>query len=792
MFKSSPSRSSHFSQLRLRQSGAGILLAAVLIFASTLNSLARTPDRAAHVEPTFQVIDFTFTSTFDNTTQRAVLQVPTAYQASQATPLLVVLHDWEQDRFPPFNDFQAAADAAGWLLVSPDMHGDHAPDPAHPMWYTLASRGSQRDILDSIQWVSARYNVDPQRIYVMGKGMGGQTALVTAAKHPNQFAAVVSDRAFTSLVFWWDDGSAARRAIIETEVEGNPDVAQWEYQRRSMLRNYVDKFNYVMNYETIPLLLYSATGDTFAPPYHSENLRASILRLYPSAPVTLHSFTGTHDTPLPGGPSAVIQWLGTHTLAATPTHFHMLTDENTTFWWLGLSQRGTLERFSEIQVVNGPNYNVVIQVVDDAGLDFLLNLPAGGLPGAERWVVEDLFVDEAQFSNRTEDPVSGKLTVGVNSGAHRLVLYPGQTPLPMATVELQYGAGGYTTASDTYLVRSAPTTNYGAAPTFGMRSPNNANSLLRFGLSRVPAQALDGGIHGAALSLYTVSTSNANEVYIDSYRLNRAWNELEATWNAATNSQPWVEPGANNVPSDREGTSIYSREFLGTGSRRGFDITSAIAGWVVNPNSNYGLELRSDALAVQYNFASAENATAANRPKLLVVYPLATGTPTQTPTTTPTSTQTPTPTTGATATPTATPTRTATATPPPTPTATPTPTRIPGGALVGVVYHDVNRNNVFEPSIDHPLAGAQVELYNQAGQLIDSQTTTGTGVYNFSPLPINQTYLLKEFAPAGYAPSFVPEVTVTLTSLAPVYVNFGHAVWLYYYLPLVAREAATR
>ena len=176
---------------------ASLALAAVLVLATAAATLARSATNA----PAAQTIDFTFTSTYDGSTQRAVMQVPTGYQAGQPAPLLVVLHDWEQDRMPPFDDYKAAADAAGWLLVSPDMHGENTPDPAHPAWYALASRASQRDILDSIQWVRSQYNVDPSRIYIAGKGMGGQTALITAAKHPGLFAAVVSDRGFTSLVF---------------------------------------------------------------------------------------------------------------------------------------------------------------------------------------------------------------------------------------------------------------------------------------------------------------------------------------------------------------------------------------------------------------------------------------------------------------------------------------------------------------------------------------------------------------------------------------------------------------
>ncbi len=107
---------------------ASLVLAAVLLLATAAASLARVANDA----PAAQTIDFTFTSSFDGSTQAAVLQVPTGYQASQPAPLLVVLHDWEQNRMPPFDEYKAAADAAGRLLVSPDMRGDHAPNPAHP------------------------------------------------------------------------------------------------------------------------------------------------------------------------------------------------------------------------------------------------------------------------------------------------------------------------------------------------------------------------------------------------------------------------------------------------------------------------------------------------------------------------------------------------------------------------------------------------------------------------------------------------------------------------------------
>ena len=169
-----------------------------------------------------QVVDFTFTSSYDGTTQPAVLQVPTSYQPIQPTPLLVVVHGWGEDRWGPFSDYGQAANNAGWLLVSPDMHGERSAFPDPPYDHPLASRASQQDILDTIQWVRERYNVDPDRIYMAGRSMGGQIALVTAAKNPGLFAAVVDDRGPTDLRRWYEESPWGGRGRSSRRWEARP------------------------------------------------------------------------------------------------------------------------------------------------------------------------------------------------------------------------------------------------------------------------------------------------------------------------------------------------------------------------------------------------------------------------------------------------------------------------------------------------------------------------------------------------------------------------------------------
>ncbi len=219
-----------------------------------------------------QVVDFTFTSSYDNTSQPAALQAPISYLPTEPTPLLLAIHGWGDNRWAPLNDYGEAANAAGWLLAAPDMHGERSAAPRPPYDHPLASRASQQDILDTIQWVRQRYNVDPNRIYIAGTSMGGQIALVTAAKNPGLFAAVVVDRGPTDLARWYDESEPWRQILIAQEVGGPPGGNLWfEYLRRSPL-------SFARNFSATPLRLYHATGDTTVLPRHSQDMLNAVPR----------------------------------------------------------------------------------------------------------------------------------------------------------------------------------------------------------------------------------------------------------------------------------------------------------------------------------------------------------------------------------------------------------------------------------------------------------------------------------------------------------------------------------
>lgn len=725
-----------------------------------------------------QVVDFTFTSSYDGSTQPAALQIPTAYQSSQPTPLLIGVHGWGDDRWAPLADYAAAANDAGWLLAAPDMHGERSAYPRPPYDHPLASRASQRDILDTIQWVQARYNVDPNRIYITGESMGGQIALVTAAKNPGLFAAVVSDRGPTDLERWYEESELWRQTLIAQEVGGAPDsTTRFEYQRRSPL-------SFARNLVDTPLLLYHATGDTTVLPHHSQDMLDAVRAADPAAPVTLITFSGNHTTPVPGGTAGTVQWLGSHVRGAPPATLDAITDTSTTLWWAQITQQGTTPRWTTVRGAVASDSSVTMNMLDSAGLAAAVDVLSLGLPQS-RYVVEDLAIDQATFAAQTVELSNGWAPFSLSAGSHRVTLYPGQAPLPVATITLQEGVNGYSGTRDTFIDAWYPTTGYGGAAQVRLRSPNVRNGLMRFDLSSVPPQALSNGVRGAALSLYTGSRSNANNSVFGAYQVNRPWVENQATWLQAATGQSWSQPGANGVPGDRQGTPVDSRLLDRDYYRWGLDITDAVVGWLGNPAGNNGLVLRSDDSVVEYTVSSRENSSADQRPRLLIVYPLATPTPTPSPTATRTPTPTATPT--ATSTPTRTPTATATATPTRTPTATPSPTPVVGG-VQGVVWHDLNNNqqrDVGEPG----MAGVTVSL-TQGATLLAQTMTAADGSYGFADLAVGLYYTVAQTPPRAYVATTPSQQVVLVTAGATIQVDFGN---LYspppMYLPLVTRNS---
>ena len=126
------------------------------------------------------------------------LFVPSTYDKSKKTPLVVALHGLYSNpqqiiRYPGLTDL---AERYGYLVVAPMGYNNRGwyggrilvkgPDTDPPNLSEL----SERDVMNVLDLTRKAYNVDPDRIYLTGHSMGGGGAWHLATKYPDLWAAI--------------------------------------------------------------------------------------------------------------------------------------------------------------------------------------------------------------------------------------------------------------------------------------------------------------------------------------------------------------------------------------------------------------------------------------------------------------------------------------------------------------------------------------------------------------------------------------------------------------------------
>lgn len=176
--------------------------------------------------------------------------------------------------------------------------------------------------------------------------------------------------------------------------------------------------------------------------------------------------------------------------------------------------------------------------------------------------------------------------------------------------------------------------NNGANPrlTLNASSTSKARPLIKFDLSAIPAGS---EITAATLSLYqettgSVGSSPPNPVY-NLHRVTRAWVEGTkmgtqtadgATWNSTDGSAAWTTPGGDFDPA-----VAATAPAAATLEWRTWDVGALVANWVNGAYPNHGMLVDGVGTISTLGFASSDNGTAANRPKLEVSFLPACGPP---------------------------------------------------------------------------------------------------------------------------------------------------------------------
>ena len=271
-----------------------------------------------------EVVEFTYTNSYDGTEQKAVAYVPEVCKQRESSPLIAVAHPGGGDRHSP-SYYYAECEARGWLYVCPDLHG---PDIDGRSCYAVLE--AQHDMVDAVQYMREHYGVDPARIYIAGRSMGGSVAAVTAAKYPDLFAAAMGGQGIYDM--------RSRNAGRGYEALGGP----YTPERRFVYERY-SAVSFARNFRYVPLILWHGTNDAVVRPEQSERMVSAIRQHHRFQP-DVHWLLAAPHSPINFPPAWILDQLehyqNVDDANEVPRFFlelDLVTDEAKSFFWLHIT-----------------------------------------------------------------------------------------------------------------------------------------------------------------------------------------------------------------------------------------------------------------------------------------------------------------------------------------------------------------------------------------------------------------------------------------------------------------------
>ncbi|MFZ1627690.1 MAG: SdrD B-like domain-containing protein, partial [Anaerolineae bacterium] len=359
---------------------------------------------------------------------RAIAQIPSNYDGAPR-PLIIGVHGYGNElslRWQPIYAYGAEANRRGWLLASPEMHGEN-PDSGGG--HSLGARAAQRDLLDTVNYMKAHYAVDSSRVYLIGFSMGAQTALLGAAKYPDVFAGIVEYSAFASLSDWYYETEDWRRTVIESETYGTPSSQPFEYARRGPK-------NVALGFKHMPLAIVHGSADTKVLPHHGQDIYDAIARVGPDR-LEMHWYNGDHDgDPSPWNATWAFDFLSPLILASNPSAIALRTDESKTTWWLGITQYGDPHWTAADLTFSSSARWITGIITEEAGVDLAFDVASLGLPASGPYVLEKDNLGNGSHSVQPLTAYNGRVTAYLSAAPWRLRLSPGNstpTPTPVWT-----------------------------------------------------------------------------------------------------------------------------------------------------------------------------------------------------------------------------------------------------------------------------------------------------------------------------------------------------------------------
>ena len=159
---------------------------------TTAKKAKKAKKRQAVNVPTKEI---TYLCSFDNTQQPALILEA---KSKDARPLFVTLHTWSS------NYKQCRGSYAGHIvkhdayMIAPNFRGQNTVGNK----LSMGSDAAISDILDAVKYMQKNYNIDNNRIYLIGGSGGGFMSLLTSSRSRDIWAGVSSWCPISDIVKW--------------------------------------------------------------------------------------------------------------------------------------------------------------------------------------------------------------------------------------------------------------------------------------------------------------------------------------------------------------------------------------------------------------------------------------------------------------------------------------------------------------------------------------------------------------------------------------------------------------
>jgi hypothetical protein len=192
----------------------------------------------------------------------------------------------------------------------------------------------------------------------------------------------------------------------------------------------------------------------------------------------------------------------------------------------------------------------------------------------------------------------------------------GGTPQQIAFQNGLFPNVSYVGNIDTKIASKKSTTNYGNDSSFTIDGDPDEAGLFRWDVSAIPV-----GSSVQSVSIELNVTSSSKDSY-EVYALQRAWDELSATWQRYASGSNWAGAGASGS-GDQQSTVLGQ---LAASSKGVYRINlnaagvAAVQAWINDPSQNFGIIIKDYTASKAVEISTSEAKTASQRPKLVINY----------------------------------------------------------------------------------------------------------------------------------------------------------------------------